>query len=60
MTERRDEPAATVDPDETPFETPAVEGIPFDRDSVEARTIRELLGEPEPKQPFWRRWLDRR
>jgi hypothetical protein len=81
MTQRADEPIQ-VDPGATPWETPAVEGLPFDRDSAEARAIaeirswsnpvnrpsdlafdaraiREILGEPEPKKPFWRRWLER-
>jgi hypothetical protein len=59
VTQQHDDPLVTVDLDESPFERPAVEGLPFDRDSAEARAIREILGEPGPKKPFWRRWLER-
>lgn len=42
------EPEATsvvdVDPSESPFDTPAVEGLPFRPDSDEARAIRGILG----------------
>ena len=42
------EPEATtavdVDPNDSPFETPAVEGLPFGPDSDEARAIRRILG----------------
>lgn len=37
-------PAPEPDPDETPFERPGVAGIPFGKDSVEARAIREVRG----------------
>jgi len=42
------EPEATtvsdLDPSESPFDTPAVEGLPFGPDSDEARAIRRILG----------------
>jgi hypothetical protein len=36
-----------VDPNESPFPVPAIEGLPFARDSAEARAIRLILDEPE-------------
>ncbi len=30
-------------PDESPFELPPIEGIPFSKDSEEARAIREVI-----------------
>jgi hypothetical protein len=42
---REDEALATVDPDKSPFELPAIEGLPFDDDSEEARAIELVLEE---------------
>jgi hypothetical protein len=35
------------DPDESPFELQAVSGLPFDKDSEEARAIREVIEEAD-------------
>jgi hypothetical protein len=47
------EPKATtvgdVDPGESPFDTPAIEGLPFGPDSDEARAISRILGEARPE-----------
>jgi hypothetical protein len=32
-----------IDPNESPFELQAIEGLPFDRDSEEAKAIREVI-----------------
>jgi hypothetical protein len=32
-----------VDPDASPFRTPAIEGLPFGKDGVEARAIRRVI-----------------
>jgi hypothetical protein len=42
---REDEVVAAVDPDESPFELPAIEGLPFSDDSEEARAIERVLEE---------------
>ena len=36
-------PPEGVDPDESPFEVQAIEGLPFDDDSEEARAIHEVI-----------------
>ena len=36
-----------IDPDSSPFELPAVEGIPFDKDSDEARAIQRVIEEAD-------------
>lgn len=36
-------PPREPDPDASPFEVPAVEGIPFGKDSEEARAIRRII-----------------
>lgn len=36
------------DPDSSPFELAPIEGIPFDKDSEEARAIERILAWPEP------------
>ena len=36
-----------IDPDSSPFEAPGVEGIPFAKDSEEARAIRRILEQAE-------------
>lgn len=42
------EPTPTdVDPNESPFAVPGVEGLPFPRDGIEAQVIREILSESE-------------
>lgn len=42
-------PSSEPDPNDSPFELPPIEGIPFDKDSEEARAIERILawGEPE-------------
>jgi hypothetical protein len=48
MTGNRDERAVpAVDPNESPFELPPIEGLPFDDDSEEARAIREVIEQGE-------------
>lgn len=42
-----DESVVTVDPDESPFERPPIEGLPFDDDSEEARAIARVIKEAE-------------
>jgi hypothetical protein len=39
-----DEPDAP-DPDESPFEAAAIEGMPYERGSLEDRAIQEILAE---------------
>ena len=36
-------PPEGVDPDESPFEVQAIEGLPFDDDSEEARAIHKVI-----------------
>ena len=36
-----------VDPNESPFELQAIEGLPFAKDSEEARAIREVIEEAD-------------
>jgi len=36
-----------TDPDESPFALQAIEGLPFDEDSEEARAIREVIEQAE-------------
>jgi hypothetical protein len=51
MTGRQDDqPGATVDPDESPFERPPIEGLPFDDDSEEARAIERVIEEAERRR----------
>ena len=38
-----DNPLPEPNPDESPFELPPIEGIPFSKDSEEARAIREVI-----------------
>jgi hypothetical protein len=35
------------DPNESPFELPPIEGLPFSKDSEEARAIREVIEQAE-------------
>lgn len=51
MADRGDkrEAAAAVDLDESPFESPPIEGLPFDKDSEEARAIERVLAEAETR-----------
>lgn len=45
-----------VDPDESPFETPPAEGIPYERGSAEDKAVRRVIEEssgdrtPEPDE----------
>ncbi len=51
MTGRHEEDTvATVDPDESPFELPPIEGLPFDDDSEEARAIDRVISEAEEQR----------
>ena len=45
-TERSDVVPEGVDPAESPFELQAIAGLPFGKNSAEARAIRELLAQP--------------
>jgi hypothetical protein len=49
-TEHRDSDNVAVDPDESPFETPSVEGIPYELGSEEDRAIRRVLEESEAER----------
>jgi DNA primase len=40
----------TPSPDESPFELPPVEGLPFSKDSEEARAIREVLEQADSER----------
>jgi len=40
-----------VDPNDSPFEMPPIEGIPFDQDSEEARAIRRVIEEADRERP---------
>jgi hypothetical protein len=42
-----DKSVVTVDPDESPFERPPIEGLPFDDDSEEAQAIERVMREAE-------------
>jgi hypothetical protein len=42
--------AREPDPDESPFAVPAVEGIPFGKDSEEARAIRRVIEDAEAER----------
>lgn len=46
--DKRETPAAG-DLDESPFESPPIEGLPFDKDSEEARAIERVLAEAEKR-----------
>ena len=41
--ESPERPQPEPDPNDSPFELPAIEGIPFSKDSEEARAIREVI-----------------
>ena len=41
------QPAAEPDPSDSPFELPAIEGLPFDDDSEEAQAIRRVIEQAE-------------
>ena len=40
-------PAAEPDPEASPFEPAPIEGMPFSKDSEEARAIREVIEQAE-------------
>ena len=42
-TEKTDVVPEGIDPNESPFELQAIEGLPFEKDSEEARAIREVI-----------------
>jgi hypothetical protein len=50
-TEQRDADKAAFDPDESPFETPPVEGIPYELGSEEDQAIRRVIEESEEERP---------
>lgn len=39
--------AHRVDPDESPFAVPPIAGLPFNKDSEEARAIRRIIAEAD-------------
>jgi hypothetical protein len=41
------QPAAEPNPNESPFELPPIEGIPFDDDSEEAQAIKRVIEQSE-------------
>ncbi len=43
-------PPERVDPDESPFEIQAIEGLPFDDDSEEAQAIREVIAQADSER----------
>jgi hypothetical protein len=45
--ELHEKPADGVDPEESPFEIQAIEGLPFDDDSEEAQAIREVIDQAD-------------
>jgi hypothetical protein len=42
-TEQRERPTVEPDPDASPFAMPALEGLPFDDDSEEARAMERII-----------------
>lgn len=52
MADRRDEHEAppSIDLDESPFESPPIEGLPFDKNSEEARAIERVLEEAKQRR----------
>jgi hypothetical protein len=49
MGDRTEEPGERLDPNESPFSVPPIEGIPFAKDSEEAEAIRRILKNPAPE-----------
>jgi hypothetical protein len=47
---RRAAEEAGVDPDESPFRIPGVEGIPYKKGSAEDRAVRRVIEEAERKR----------
>jgi hypothetical protein len=49
VAERAEEPdrSVSVDPDETPFELPPIEGLPFKKGSEEDRAIEAIIREAD-------------
>lgn len=51
MADEHDKEAVpAVDPDESPFAVPPIEGLPFDDDSEEARAIARVIEEAERRR----------
>ncbi|HXV56855.1 MAG TPA: hypothetical protein VD704_03220 [Gaiellaceae bacterium] len=48
MGDRTEELGERLDPNESPFPVPPIEGIPFAKDSEEAEAIRRVLEKPAP------------
>lgn len=48
--EHDNEAVPGVDPDESPFAVPPIEGLPFDDDSEEARAIARVIEEAERRR----------
>jgi hypothetical protein len=44
------EPSAEPNPDESPFDLPSIEGIPFSKDSEEARSIRSVIEDADSER----------
>lgn len=49
MGDHTEELGERLDPNESPFPVPPIEGIPFAKDSEEAEAIRRVLQKPEPE-----------
>lgn len=47
MSDRPEGIVEGIDPNESPFPIPPIEGLPFDRDSEEARAIREVIAQAD-------------
>lgn len=50
MTDRLEELPEGVDPDDSPFPAPPIEGLPFPKDSEEARAIRRVIEEADREE----------
>lgn len=53
MTDQQETPPSEtpeVDPEESPFKTPPIEGIPYERGSEEDRAIRRVIEEYESER----------
>jgi hypothetical protein len=47
--DRTEELGERLDPNDSPFSVPPIEGIPFAKDSQEAEAIRRILKSPGPE-----------
>jgi hypothetical protein len=55
VADRPEEHAEHVDPDESPFPVPPLEGLPFAKDSEEAEAIRRVIDEADRQSATSRR-----